>query len=83
MRPQLHVGAVTERRNVGQERPGKGQPFDNLHERKRTQVRRRAGVWLHEVPERPRFFAIRCDAVGVLLDDRGDLVRLDHLQAAF
>ena len=64
-------------------RLGKGRPWDNLHERKREQVRRMASVWVREVPKRPRFWTIRCDAVGVLLDDRGDLVRLDHLRAAF
>jgi putative endonuclease len=64
-------------------RLGKGRPWDNLHERKRSQVRRMASVWLHDVPKRPRFWTIRCDAIGVVLDDRGALVRLDHLQAAF
>jgi putative endonuclease len=64
-------------------RLGKGRPWDSLHERKRSQVRRMAGVWLSEVHPRPRFFTIRCDAVGVVLDDRGGLVRLDHLRAAF
>ena len=64
-------------------RLGKGRPWDNLHERKRSQVRRMAGVWLHDVPKRPRFWTIRCDAIGVVLDDRGELVRLDHLHAAF
>jgi putative endonuclease len=64
-------------------RLGKGRPWDSLHERKRSQVRRMAGVWLHDVPERPRFWTIRCDAIGVVLDERGALVRLDHLKAAF
>jgi putative endonuclease len=64
-------------------RLGRGRPWDSLHERKRSQVRRMAGVWLREVHPRPRFFTIRCDAVGVTLDDRGTLVRLDHLRAAF
>jgi putative endonuclease len=64
-------------------RLGKGRPWDNLHERKRGQVRRMAAVWLHDVPHRPRFWTIRCDAIGVVLDDRGALVRLDHLQSAF
>src|SRR5688572_18735839 len=64
-------------------RLGRGRPWDNLHERKRSQVRRMAGVWLSDVPKRPRFWTIRCDAIGVVLDARGELVRLDHLQAAF
>jgi putative endonuclease len=64
-------------------RLGRGRPWDNLHERKRSQVRRMAGVWLNDVPKRPRFWTIRCDAIGVVLDARDELVRLDHLQAAF
>jgi putative endonuclease len=64
-------------------RLGKGQPWESLHERKRSQVRRMAQVWLRDVPQRPRFWELRCDAVGVVLDARGDLVRLDHLRAAF
>jgi putative endonuclease len=64
-------------------RLGKGTPWESLHERKRAQVRRMAGVWLSEFRPRPRFFDLRCDAVGVVLDARGDLVRLDHLRAAF
>jgi putative endonuclease len=64
-------------------RLGRGRPWDSLHERKRSQVRRMAGVWLHDVHPRPRFWAIRCDAIGVVLDDRDALVRLDHLEAAF
>ena len=64
-------------------RLGRGQPWDSLHERKRSQVRRMASVWLRDAAARPPFLTIRCDAVGVVLDDRGDLVRLDHLRAAF
>jgi putative endonuclease len=64
-------------------RLGRGHPWQSLHERKRSQVRRMAGVWLSEPKPRPRFHAVRCDAIGVVLDARGDLVRLDHLRAAF
>jgi putative endonuclease len=64
-------------------RLGRGHPWQSLHERKRSQVRRMAGVWLKDAKARPRFWAIRCDAVGLVLDARGDLVRLDHLRAAF
>ena len=64
-------------------RAGRGEPWDNLHGAKRSQVRRMASVWLSEVRERPFFTAVRFDAVGVLVDERGDLVRLDHLEGAF
>ncbi len=58
-------------------------PFEALHERKRRQVRRMASAYLHDVSERPRGSDIRFDAIGVLIDGRGRLVRLDHLQGAF
>ena len=60
-----------------------GEPFDNLHEGKRKQVRTMAAAWLTQVKDRPRFAELRFDAVGVTLDDRGHLVRLDHLEGAF
>ena len=56
---------------------------ENLHAAKRRQVRSMAAAWLSEVSERPRHAELRFDAVGVTLDTRGELVRLDHLQAAF
>jgi putative endonuclease len=58
-------------------------PFDNLHEAKRKQVRTMAAAWLSTTKDRPRFAELRFDAVGITLDDRGQLVRLDHMQAAF
>jgi putative endonuclease len=58
-------------------------PFDNLHEAKRKQVRTMGAAWLNQVKDRPRFAELRFDAVGITLDDRGELVRLDHLKAAF
>jgi putative endonuclease len=63
-------------------RLGRGDPWQSLHERKRTQVRRLSGIWFNE-RSRPYFEQIRFDAIGVLVDDAGALVRLDHLQGAF
>jgi putative endonuclease len=57
--------------------------WDALDERKRRQVRRMARAYLHEQGDRPMAASIRFDAVGVVLDARGALVRLDHLEAAF
>ena len=62
---------------------GSGEPFDSLHERKRRQVRMMAAAWLAEVTERPFGAELRFDAVGVTVDARGELVRLDHLEGAF
>jgi putative endonuclease len=68
---------------VKSRRLGSGDWRDNLHERKRRQVRTMAASWLNEVADRPRYAELRFDAVGVTLDERNELVRLDHLQAAF
>ena len=68
---------------VKSRRLGSGDWRDNLHERKRRQVRTMAAAWLNEVTDRPRYAELRFDAVGVTLDERNDLVRLDHLQAVF
>jgi putative endonuclease len=58
-------------------------PLESLHPAKRRQVRRMAARWLVERPDRPRAQELRFDAIGVTLDRRGRLVRLDHLEAAF
>jgi putative endonuclease len=64
-------------------RLGSGDPWENLHAGKRSQVRMMAAAWLNDVRDRPWAAELRFDAVGVTLDARGELVRLDHLQAAF
>jgi putative endonuclease len=61
---------------------GRG-PWEALHERKRAQVRRMAAAYLAEVQDRPRATELRFDAIGVVIDPGGHLVRLDHLEAAF
>ena len=63
-------------------RTGRG-PWEALHERKRAQVRRMAAAFLAEVEERPRAVDLRFDAIGVVIDPRGRLVALDHLEGAF
>jgi putative endonuclease len=68
---------------VKSRRLGSGDWRENLHERKRKQVRTMAAAWLNEVNDRPRYAELRFDAVGVTLDDRDELVRLDHLQDVF
>jgi putative endonuclease len=64
-------------------RLGSGEPWDNLHADKRLQVRKMAAAWLNEVKDRPFSAELRFDAVGVTIDAHGQLVRLDHLEAAF
>jgi putative endonuclease len=68
---------------VKSRRLGSGDWRDNLHERKRKQVRTMAAAWLNEVTDRPFGAELRFDAVGVTVDARGELVRLDHLEGAF
>jgi putative endonuclease len=61
---------------------GRG-PWEALHDRKRRQVRRMAAAFLLEVADRPHSPDLRFDAIGVVIDAYGKLVRLDHLEAAF
>ena len=70
---------VKTRRTSG---TGRG-PWEALHERKRRQVRGMAAAFLLEVTDRPHSPDLRFDAIGVVIDARGKLVRLDHLEAAF
>jgi putative endonuclease len=60
---------------------GRG-PWEALHERKQRQVRHMAAAFLAE-RGRPYAPDLRFDAVGILIDGHGLLVRLEHLEAAF
>ncbi len=64
-------------------RVGRRQPWDSLHERKQVQVRRIAGLWFNQRRSKPFFERVRFDGIGVLVDDDGKLVGLDHLEDAF
>ena len=64
-------------------RLGSGSPWDTLGAGKRAQVRRMASAWLAETTDRPYWADLRFDAVGVVVDAHGELVRLDHEEAAF
>jgi putative endonuclease len=60
--------------------------LESVRASKRAQVRRMARSWMAERPRsitirgRP---AVRFDAIGVVLSGTGDLVRIDHVEAAF
>ncbi len=58
-------------------------PFESLHPRKRAQVRKMAIRWISESFKREYAPVIRFDAIAVVFDRRGELVRLEHLEAAF
>ena len=60
-----------------------GDPWQNLHQDKRAQVRRMAAAWLASGAQRSYAAELRFDAIGITLDGRGELVRLDHLEGAF
>jgi putative endonuclease len=64
-------------------RAGSGHPWDALGPAKQTQVRRMGAAWLNDTVGRPYGEELRFDAVGVTIDARGQLVSLDHLEAAF
>jgi len=64
-------------------RAGSGSPWDSLTEAKQVQVRRMAGHWLSTAPGRVYHPQLRFDAIGVVLDRRGALVSLDHVEGAF
>jgi putative endonuclease len=68
---------------VKSRRLGSGDWRENLHERKRWQVRKMAAAWINTAIDRPHHAELRFDAVGVTLDKDGGLVRLDHLQDVF
>ena len=60
-----------------------GNALEAVARGKQQQVRRMAAAWLAEVKERPRSPDLRFDVIGVTVDAHGDLLRLDHLEAAF
>ena len=63
-------------------RAGGGHPFESLRPLKRRQVRAIARAWLAG-GRRPLRRELRFDAIGVVVDARGRLVALDHLEGAF
>ena len=60
------------------------EPLAGLRSKQRARLRRLAVAWLADCGgRRPRAAAIRFDAVGVSVDRRGRLMRLDHIEAAW
>jgi len=55
-----------------------------LRPRQRLRLRRLAAAWLVDQNHiRPTAHTIRFDAIGVTLDRRSRLVRLDHIEGAW
>lgn len=60
------------------------EPLPWLRPRQRARVRRLAVAWLSDTRhERPTARTVRFDAVGVIVDSRGALLRLDHVEGAW
>jgi len=60
------------------------QPLAWLRPRQRRRLRRLATAWLADEKQiRPTARTIRFDAIGVILDRRGRLLRLDHIEGAW
>jgi putative endonuclease len=77
-----HDGRTLVFAEVKTRRLGSGEPLESIGPRKRRRVRRMAATWLREAESRPRGGELRLDAIGVVLDDAGRLVALDHLEGA-
>ena len=59
-------------------------PLVGLRPRQRARLRRAAVAWMSDRGgERPFAQTVRFDAVGVVLNARGELLRLDHIEAAW
>jgi putative endonuclease len=64
--------------------PGELGPFAAIGPEKRRRIRSMAREWLAQRPTADPWRAeLRFDAIGIELDPRGGLRRLDHLEAAF
>ncbi len=60
------------------------EPLQRLRAPQRARLRRLACAWLSEpTRRRPSARTIRFDAIGVILDARGRLLRLDHVEGAW
>jgi putative endonuclease len=83
----LVFAEVKTRRSRGGRVPP--EPLAGLGPRQRVRLRRLAVAWLSRGREdgeqrtRPAAATIRFDAVGVVIDAGGRLVRLDHLEGAW
>lgn len=67
----------------GRPRPDQ-QPLHWLRPRQRIRLRKLATAWLADEKHiRPTAHTIRFDAIGVMIDSRDRLLRLDHIEGAW
>src|SRR4051794_32590491 len=62
---------------------GPAGPLEAIGHQKQRRLRALACEWLATTPERPWREDLRFDAIGVTLSARGELLALEHLEAAF
>ena len=81
----VFVEVKTRRVSAGARRVRPDQePLSRLRPRQCARLRRLALAWLSEPNDsRPRARTIRFDAIGVVVDERDRLLRLDHIEAAW
>jgi putative endonuclease len=78
------VKTARARRRGGARAQPLPEPLEWLDRRQRAGLRRLAAAWLGDgARARPGARAIRMDAVGIVLGPAGELLRLDHIEAAF
>lgn len=75
---------VEVKTRVLRRRPGPGpspdSPLEGIRSRQRLRLRRLVAAWLSEQQARPSAREIRVDAIGIVLDGDGRLIRLDHVE---
>jgi putative endonuclease len=64
-------------------RTGPAGPLDAIGYVKQRRIRALAGEWLAHTENRPHPRDLRFDAIGITLTPRGQLLALEHLEAAF
>ncbi len=75
---------VKSARALGARAPVETTPLQTLRPRQRMRLRRLATAWLADpMTPRPRAADLRFDAIGVVLDETGRLLRLDHIEGAW
>lgn len=90
----VFVEVKTRRANASQPRrresPGSRRPshlslnpLEGLRMRQQLRLRQLARAWLAERHTRPRARELRFDAIGVVVDRSGALLRLDHVEGAW
>ncbi len=58
-----------------------GGPLAAVTDAKRGKIRMLTSVWLRE--NRPSCAGLRCDVIGIMVDDHGELRSLSHVPQAF